>query len=438
MAKVNRDINIRSEEIQDLMIRKPAWIIRWGITTMFFIILLLLFFTWLMKYPDIIYGEVVITSTNPPVKLVSRAEGKIKNLYVADNQEVKAGQIIAEIENPISGDVISYLELYLAQLDSNLELRSNNLPLPDTGDRRYGDLQNRINEMRNDITQFNLKRKYDLEKLDITKLQDRIAYHKELISISEGLAKVGEEELKNGQYRLQADKKLYEDSVLSRYDYLQTEKEFHRIQQEYDQLKLNIVQYKLTLSAMEIELENKKYTREQSYQSDIERILAHREFVTNFINTWKLDFALTSPIAGRVSYLKPIYKNQYMNMGDIYFAIVQDNQDLIGWIDVPAGGYGKVELNQKVNVRLDNYPYNEYGMLEGRVVKLGELPDNNRYRIEVEFPNGLKTSYKFDLDYTPEMMGSAEIITKDRRLIERIFDSFVKLINREHQTSIES
>ena len=33
-----------------------------------------------------------------------------------------------------------------------------------------------------------------------------------------------------------------------------------------------------------------------------------------------------------------------------------------------------------------------------------------------------------------EMLGSAEIITEKKRLIERIFDSFIKLINREHHT----
>ena len=91
-------------------------------------------------------------------------------------------------------------------------------------------------------------------------------------------------------------------------------------------------------------------------------------------------------------------------------------------------------MGQKVNVRLDNYPFHEYGLLEGRVSKMGMLPDNNQYQIEVVFPDGLKTSYNNNLKFSPEMMGSAEIITADRRLIQRIFDSFIKLINREHHT----
>jgi HlyD family secretion protein len=108
---------------------------------------------------------------------------------------------------------------------------------------------------------------------------------------------------------------------------------------------------------------------------------------------------------------------------------------MIGWIDVASDGYGKVEVGQKVNVRLDNYPFHEYGMLQGVVVKLGLLPDKNRYSVGVKFPDGLNTTYKYELPFSAEMVGSAEIITRDKRLLQRIFDSIAKLINRGHHTS---
>jgi len=43
---------------------------------------------------------------------------------------------------------------------------------------------------------------------------------------------------------------------------------------------------------------------------------------------------------------------------------------------------------------------------------------------------GLRTTYKKDLDYRPEMSGSAQIITEDLRLIERIFNQFRALVDR--------
>ncbi len=435
MAEKQNDIHIRSEEIQDLMVKKPAWLVRWGITSIFLIIILLLFFTWLMRYPDIVYGNITLTVNKPPVKVVNRASGRIERLYLSDNQSVKTGDLIAEIESPINGEVVIYLDSYLEELDSSLYHDEIRLPLPDTGDRRYGELQDRINEMRSDLTVYNLKRKYDLDLVAIKKLKDRIAYHKEMIAISEDLLKISEEELNNARYKIETDRQLYEDSVLSKYAYIQSETAYHDQQKIYDELQLKIIDYKLTLNSLELQLESKRFARDQSFTTDLEKILAHREYIQNFINTWKQNFALVAPVDGILTYLSPIYQDQYIAQGESYFAIVQDDNELIGWVDVPSTGYGKIEIGQKVNVRLDNYPFHEYGMLEGEVIKLGQIPEKRFYRVAVAFPSGLKTSYNYQLDFTPEMLGSAEIVRADKRLIERIFDSIIKLINRGHHTT---
>lgn len=47
--------------------------------------------------------------------------------------------------------------------------------------------------------------------------------------------------------------------------------------------------------------------------------------------------------------------------------------------------------------------------------------------MEVELPNGLKTSYNKELVFDKEMRGSAEIVTEDLRLIERVFYQFREL-----------
>ena len=435
MAKKQYDINVRSEEIQDLMVKKPAWMVRWGITVLFMLLLLMLFFTWIVKYPDLIQGRIVITANKPPLKVVNRVNGKVQHLFYSDNQEIYAGDIIAEIQSPISYEVIEYLQEYTKAFDHELASGATEFTPPDTGQYNFGDLQLRINEMRTDIIQVNLKLNYDLETISIKKLEDRIKYHNELISISESVLKVEEKELSNAKERYESDKKLYQDSVLSKYTFIQSESEFHKKQQQLNQLRLTIVQYKLTLNTMEVELENLRYNYRQNRSGDIEKLLSHREFITNFINTWKQDYALIAPVNGFLTYLKPLYVGQNITAGESNFAIVQNDQEMIGWIDVPSEGYGKIEIGQKVNVRLDNYPFHEYGMLQGEVVKLGRIPNNNLYSVGVRFQNGLITTYKYEMEWTPEMVGSAEIITRDKRLIQRIFDSIVKLINRGHHTS---
>ena len=45
------------------------------------------------------------------------------------------------------------------------------------------------------------------------------------------------------------------------------------------------------------------------------------------------------------------------------------------------------------------------------------------YLINVELPYGLTTNYEEVLDFKYELGGTADMIVKDRRLIERLFDN---------------
>jgi HlyD family secretion protein len=49
------------------------------------------------------------------------------------------------------------------------------------------------------------------------------------------------------------------------------------------------------------------------------------------------------------------------------------------------------------------------------------------YTAEIELKNKLVTNYKKELPFNQEMQGNAEIITKDRRLIERLIEPLVSV-----------
>ncbi|HES59568.1 MAG TPA: HlyD family secretion protein, partial [Caldithrix sp.] len=61
-------IEIRSDEVQEILGFIPHWIIRGGISVIFFIIILLFIGSWYFKYPDVISSNIIITTQNPPVR----------------------------------------------------------------------------------------------------------------------------------------------------------------------------------------------------------------------------------------------------------------------------------------------------------------------------------------------------------------------------------
>jgi biotin carboxyl carrier protein len=107
-------IEIRSEEVQEIMGTPPRWIVRWGITIILLVVLVLFAGSYFYKYPDLIVARVVVVSENPPVSVVARSAGKLIKIFVTDKQTVNANTLLGIIENPANYEdvyeLISLLE----------------------------------------------------------------------------------------------------------------------------------------------------------------------------------------------------------------------------------------------------------------------------------------------------------------------------------------
>lgn len=115
MSKENKEIELRSEEVQEVMGQIPAWIVRWGITILFIVVLALLVGSYFFTYPDIVETEMTLTSREPVVEVVARSSGKISELYVSNGQEVKSDAPLAVIENTAKTDDVFRLKKLLAR-----------------------------------------------------------------------------------------------------------------------------------------------------------------------------------------------------------------------------------------------------------------------------------------------------------------------------------
>ena len=88
-------------------------------------------------------------------------------------------------------------------------------------------------------------------------------------------------------------------------------------------------------------------------------------------------------------------------------------------------------MGQTVNIRLANYPDREFGMIKGSIRVISLTPDKEgNLLINVSLPQGLETSYKKQISFQQEMSGTADIITEDLRLIERLLYQFRDIFKR--------
>lgn len=116
-----KEIELRSEEVQEVMGQIPTWIVRWGITILFIVVLALLVGSYFFRYPDVITTEMTLTSRHPVAEVVARSSGKINELYVFNGQEVKMGAPLAVVENPAKTEDVFRLKKLLARYQEQPE-----------------------------------------------------------------------------------------------------------------------------------------------------------------------------------------------------------------------------------------------------------------------------------------------------------------------------
>lgn len=87
---------------------------------------------------------------------------------------------------------------------------------------------------------------------------------------------------------------------------------------------------------------------------------------------------------------------------------------------LPTLGAGQVSMNQKVNIYLDAYPADKFGIIEGRISYVSATLINQHYQAEIRLKKGLVTTTNFTIPKQFHLKGRAEILLEERSLLRRL------------------
>jgi HlyD family secretion protein len=422
-------IELRSEEFQEILGGVPHWILRWGITGLAIIVVILLAGSAIFKYPDIISAQIVLTGSTPPAAVVAHASGKLKELYMTDNQPVKKGDYLAVIDNPAQTADIRHLKLYLDSSDLEQIIQ---LPLPDKN-LKVGTLQNLYASFY--VSLFNyreyLKQLYYPQKMILTK--ERMAQYEIQY---ENLLR--QQKIMNEQFEL-THKAYIRDSLL----YLKggiSGKELDAGKSQYLQGLLSQENMQSSLNSLRIQIDQLNESLFDTGYQDTEKGNSLRSQLQSLlsqlkteIQAWELNYVLSSPFDGTITFTNYWVENQNVVSGSEIFTVVPENDfSIIGKAMLPIARSGKVKIEQQVNIRLANFPENEFGSLRGTVQNISLVPSQSNgtiyYTVEIRLPDKLITTYRKELPYLPNMQGQADIITEDISLLERFILPVKKIL----------
>ena len=223
---------------------------------------------------------------------------------------------------------------------------------------------------------------------------------------------------------------LLKKGVISLGDLEKREKGYLKVQREYGILEQELNQLRMVETGIrntQMQFDISRLKNENTYSFILE--LAQEELISA-LTEWEEQYLLKTPIAGRISFFDVWGKHQNVKENQVVFTVVPlRNQGLLGRCQVPILNSGKIRPGQRVIIKLENYPYREWGSLKGEVKTISEVPrtgENEGYVVYVKIKD-LVTSYGRALEFKQEMIGSAEIILEEVTLLQRIFYQFRNL-----------
>lgn len=323
-----------------MMGQVPAWIVRWGITLLFLVVVTLLVGSCFFKYPDVITADMTLTGQHPATAVVTRAAGKIQELLVRDNRPVREGDWLAVIENHADTDDAIYLDKALERSGSDVD--SLDKALSKYKELSLGDMQAAYSGLLSALHACINYREIDYYPQKMASIRKQIALYKAYYNETERQRKTLLEQFALTRRQYARDSLLYSRSVISSYEHetaraslLQSRYSLEGAAASAENLRIQIGEQEQSLLDLTLERSEKEFTLRQELQTAREQLL-------NSMNEWRLRYCLIAPVGGVVTFTKYWNENQYIPSGEVAFTVVPQGEGrLVGKVRIPIARSGK-------------------------------------------------------------------------------------------------
>jgi multidrug resistance efflux pump len=424
------NIELRSESVQEILSNPPVWIVRYGISIIFVLIILFVIGCWFIKYPDVISAKAVITSNYPPERLESRVNSRIVKLCVDNSSTVKKETIIAILESTANFEDVLKLDKMITSISSDYQ--GFYFPFKEMNNLQLGDIQSSFSQFYKAYIENELNQKLHPYSEEINAGKSSQTENINRLSFLHEQQKLEKIKLDLSDIQYKRSLQLFEKGVISKYDLDVQKGNNLQAKQSYDQTNSAISQQKEAVNQAKKQVIASQISQEKADVTTLSSLSQALDELKKSIHIWKQNYLFIATYDGTFRFQNSWKENQLIKMGDLFATILPQNQGhYLGNLKVPIQNSGKIQTNQKVLIKLDNFPYQEYGMIEGHIQSMSTITDRDgNYFIEVAMSKGLRTTYNKEIKFDKELTGSADIITDELRLIERVFYQFRKLLQR--------
>ncbi len=437
LIKQPEDIRLQAnQELQEALGKPPGWLQRWGISLIALFVILLLSLSWIIRYPDEIQATIELVTANPPIAVVAPVSGKLEVLHVEDQESVSAGDLLAVLENPANAGDIDILRRLLSTLAARPE-PSVLVQLQIPRDLNLGGLQTTYANFVREFEAYDFFTNKDVTSRRIANLEAQIMDYrrlnklidKDLVELERVIV------LADSLYQMQLDD--YNVGGLSKAELKRAEAQLLERRREKSVLMARQVNNDIEARKLEMQITDIRQIRAEGNSEGLGGIWESVRRLQAELQEWEQQYLIKASISGRIALPQNLTAQQFVTANSAIMTIVPvgASSAKVAKGIMPRFGAGKVKIGAPVTIRLEDYPYQEYGILRTTVKKIALVPEADGYLLEMTLPDALITSYGNEIEFKQQMRGSAKIITENRRLLARILDRIWDILYNQDERS---
>jgi multidrug efflux pump subunit AcrA (membrane-fusion protein) len=427
----SNDIQIRSDGIQEIVSRRPGFLIRWGIPIFLVILSGIIIGSWFIKYPDIIIANARLNAINPPGKIIAKTTGKLIKLFKGDGSEVKEGDIVGYMETAAKYDEVQVLSALLDTLQYFTDsLRLEELPAywrnHCANFNNLGELQQAHQSFMQAFIGFKdyLSTGFYVAKKRM--LWNDLANTRRLLQTIYNQQSLQQQDLALSTASDNLHDTLHNENLINDIDYRSQKSQFINKKMTVPQMEASIINNQTQQNALIKEMLDLDNQIVQQKSLFVQALSTYRALV----HDWKLKYLLIVPAKGTLVFSSFLQEGQQIQQNQIVCYVTNPGSAYFVEMLIPQYNSGKVKIGQEVFLKFESYPYEEFGMVKGNIQFIKSIPTDSGFMSRVDLQNGLVTTNNKQLVFGNGMRARADIITDDIRLSERFFGGLRKLLGK--------
>jgi len=428
MEEENKNqVETHSEAVTEIITAVPSWILRRGIALIFVVLLMIVLLSAFIQYPDVVKTSLRVNSLNSPKPVIAHQQGKLVKILIKEGELVKEKQALAFIESTAQHRDVIALSKQLQALQQKLNATASIEPKDlKTSTLQLGELQNSyqifyqeyLSFINTQDDGFYLTQRNYLQRdlAEIQKLQNQIK-QQQTIQL---------QEYANAEEEYTAYQKLKSKNVISNSEFKQQENKYLSSKYPLQQSATALLNNNASYLAKQQELA----TLEQTIKEQQAKFRQALNSISNETEAWIMKYVVSAPLEGKVGFAGIIQENQQVALNQELFIVNPGNTNFFGEVQIPQYNMGKVSLGQRTLVKMRSFPFEEYGIINGKISYITDVAlKDSVFIAKIDFTKFEQKDKDHPIVLKPGMMADAEIITRESSLLQRFVRNITKMLN---------